>query len=247
MESLTIHELSIFRSSLIVFIVLNVQLFSLNRSEEDSFSRGILSEASFIQGKKRRLVNLKMCFTGWLIEALATLSAILTPFLHNLGLHNLHFPDVIIMSVVIPFVHLINDEDTKAIIAEENWYQGIRHMLGIYKQVAPAAPERIPRPSQNQNRRVHPFPGRNAETISAEGPILSQRRIPRQGPVLPQERTSSQGPIPPEQPILHRGSISPQGSVAIHQSFSPHGRIQPQEPISPQESISPISTIFLDK
>ena len=34
----------------------------------------------------------------------------------------------------------MNDEETKGIIAEENWYQGIRHMLGIYKRVTPYEP-----------------------------------------------------------------------------------------------------------
>ena len=42
--------------------------------------------------------------------------------------------------VIIPIVFLMNDEETKGIIAEENWYQGIRHMLGIYKRVAPYEP-----------------------------------------------------------------------------------------------------------
>ena len=74
---------------------------------------------------------------GWLYESLGVISAILTPLLHNLVFHNLHYPDVILMFVVIPFVHLMNDEDTKTIIAEENWYQGLRHMLGVYTKVTP--------------------------------------------------------------------------------------------------------------
>ena len=72
---------------------------------------------------------------GWLYESLGVISAVLTPFLHNLGIHNLYYPDVILMFVVIPFIHLMNDDDTKAIIADRNWYQGVRHMLGIYTQV----------------------------------------------------------------------------------------------------------------
>ena len=39
------------------------------------------------------------------------------------------------MDVIIPIVYLMNDEETKGIIAEEGWYQGIRHMMGIYIKV----------------------------------------------------------------------------------------------------------------
>ena len=77
-----------------------------------------------------------MCFMAWMYELIAILSAFSTPYLHNLGIPNLHYPDAIIIFVVIPFVHLMNDEDTKIVILEENWYQGIRHMLGIYTNSA---------------------------------------------------------------------------------------------------------------
>lgn len=68
----------------------------------------------------------------WLYELVATLFASLTPQLHKFGIPNLHFPDAILMFVLIPFVNLMNDEDIKGIISEESWYQGLRYMLGIY-------------------------------------------------------------------------------------------------------------------
>ena len=73
---------------------------------------------------------------AWLYELIAMLSAILTPYLRKQGIPNLYYPDAIVMFVVIPFVHIMNDEDTKIIILEENWYQGIRHMFGIYTSPA---------------------------------------------------------------------------------------------------------------
>ena len=73
-----------------------------------------------------------MCFMAWMYELLATLSAGLSPYLHKLGVPNLYYPDAIIMFVVIPFVYLMNDEDTKTIILEKNWYQGLRNVLGLY-------------------------------------------------------------------------------------------------------------------
>ena len=41
------------------------------------------------------------------------------------------------MFLGIPLIHLMNDEDTKGVIVERNWYQGLRHMAGFQNQVAP--------------------------------------------------------------------------------------------------------------
>ena len=37
------------------------------------------------------------------------------------------------MFVIIPMVHLINDAETKYIILEKGWCNGIRHLLGTYE------------------------------------------------------------------------------------------------------------------
>ena len=37
------------------------------------------------------------------------------------------------MFIIIPMVHLINDAETKYIILEKGWFNGIRHLLGIYE------------------------------------------------------------------------------------------------------------------
>ena len=73
-----------------------------------------------------------MCYMNWLYELCATLAASLTHILHHFGVPNRYFVDAILMFVVIPFVHLMNDEETKGIISEESWYQGFRYALGIY-------------------------------------------------------------------------------------------------------------------
>ena len=75
---------------------------------------------------------MKMCCIAWLYEFVATLSASATPLLQKLEISHLHYPDAIISFVVLPLVYLMNDEDTKTIILEKNWYQGLRHMLGLY-------------------------------------------------------------------------------------------------------------------
>ena len=67
-----------------------------------------------------------------MFELIAIVSAILTPFLQKNGFSNLHYIDALVNFVVLPVVHLTNDEDTKAIIVEENWYQGLRYMIGVY-------------------------------------------------------------------------------------------------------------------
>ena len=107
----------------------------LSRSNDESFAKKLLSEASYERGENRRIVSLKMCVISWLLECVGLLSVASMTVLHTLGLHNLHYPDCIIMNVIIPIVYLMNDEETKGIIAEESWYQGIRYMMGMYTRI----------------------------------------------------------------------------------------------------------------
>ena len=81
---------------------------------------------------------------GWLFELAGTVITVLSPSLHENGILNVYYPDAMLMFVVIPFVHLTNDEETKTIIAEENWYQGLRYMLGIRKNKKPYNKAQIP-------------------------------------------------------------------------------------------------------
>jgi hypothetical protein len=102
------------------------------RSNDASFARGVLSIQSYNKYQQRSLISLQMCFMRCLYEVLAIFTAFFTPLLKKVGIPNLYLPDAILMSVVIPFANLMNDEETKGIICEENWYQGLRYMLGIY-------------------------------------------------------------------------------------------------------------------
>ena len=94
-----------------------------------------------------------MCFMGWLCESIAIVFAILTPVLHQFEIPNLHMIDCTMMYILIPFLHLLNDEETNGIITDENWYQGMRNLLGIY--VPPEKREEITQPDyiskQNKN------------------------------------------------------------------------------------------------
>ena len=90
-----------------------------------------------MRGEKRSLISLQMCFMGCIYEILASIAALLSALLgsqiQEFSIPNIHFPDVILMFVVIPFVHLLNDEDTKHIIFAHGWIQGIKYVLGINK------------------------------------------------------------------------------------------------------------------
>ena len=111
---------------------------SLQSSDmHNSYSKGVLTEERYGYGKTRTTVSMKICFIAWLYELLGTITTALTPTLQSLGMPNTYFPDAIIMFLVIPFFHLINDETTKGIIAENGWYQGMNHMLGSRNQIAP--------------------------------------------------------------------------------------------------------------
>ena len=66
--------------------------------------------------------------------ATAILSGILGAQLQELSVPNIHFPDAIVMSVIIPSIHLLNQEETKGIIFENGWYQGFKHVFGRYTE-----------------------------------------------------------------------------------------------------------------
>ena len=102
------------------------------RSNNESYSRGILSDASYERRKKESIISLKMCIIGCSLESLALPFYVLFNTFHNV--HFLQYGPCIIMFVVEPIVYLMNDEDTKAIIVEENWYQGLKHMLGLHRE-----------------------------------------------------------------------------------------------------------------
>ena len=75
-----------------------------------------------------------MCIISWLIEIFGTLCHVMFILLINhIGIAGIHYIEAITMFIVIPFVHLMNDEDTKAIIADEGWYAGLKFMLGLQR------------------------------------------------------------------------------------------------------------------
>ena len=69
-----------------------------------------------------------------MFELLAVVSSLSISMLIHLGLRYTYYPDAVVMFVIVPTVHILNDEDTKYVIYRKGWYQGIRHMLGIYTQ-----------------------------------------------------------------------------------------------------------------
>jgi hypothetical protein len=125
------------------------------RSNDASFARGVLSIQSKNKYQKRSLISLQMCFMRCLYEVLASFAALFTPLLHKVGIPNVYLPDAILMSAVIPFANLMNDEETKEIIYKENWYQGLRYMLGIY--VEPTEQHTEPESSVISKKRSNPL------------------------------------------------------------------------------------------
>ena len=107
------------------------------RDAAESFSNGVLTQETYEYGKSRAMVSLKICFLGWVYELIANIMTAVSPSLMSLGMQHQYYIDVILMFWGIAFVHLMNDEDTKGVIVERNWYRGFRHMLGFRNQIAP--------------------------------------------------------------------------------------------------------------
>ena len=101
---------------------------------------GVLSDANYEYAEKRSIISLKMCLLGWIYELISNTFVILAPLLKfKYDLPNTYFVDPITMFVVIPFLYLFNDDDTKEIVYNESWYQGIKYVFGVY--VAPVQEE----------------------------------------------------------------------------------------------------------
>jgi hypothetical protein len=243
-------------------------MFLFLRDNDESYSRGVLSEESYFRGKKRSLISLQMCFMGWLYELLSIGSGLITPFLNKYGVPNLHFPDVILMFLVIPFLHLMNDEDTKTIIFEENWYQGIRHMLGIYKDKVPqtvikgslsvADPTNKSSPSHNEPLKhvIHTTSSQNrfltrrcnsasslllAHTLAAtETNALLQRRYSLGYNFTEQRSISFQDPITIYLKSSTKATIVDKITTTVSQSNYCHER-------SDKGSMTSLHTIHLDR
>ena len=76
-----------------------------------------------------------MCIISWLIEIFGSLCHVLYILLMNhVGNFGIQYIEAITMFIVIPFVHLMNDEETKGIIADEGLYAGLKFMLGLKKE-----------------------------------------------------------------------------------------------------------------
>ena len=111
---------------------------------------GAVSEASYLRTGKRSLISLQICFVASIVEMMAVVTAILSAVLgaqlQDLKIPNIHFPDVIVMSIIIPFIYLLNDESEKEVIFQSGWYQGFRYVLGIY------TPADVANDSSDRNR-----------------------------------------------------------------------------------------------
>ena len=209
-----------------------------------------------------------MCFLGWIYEILAIVAALLSALIgyqiQEFNIPNIHFPDVILMFVIIPFIHLLNDEDTKHIIFEQGWIQGIKYVLGIYTEPSPGRDSPAHRAFQNsRDRRATP-----QNSFSSQIPKLtsSQRRL------IHRKCKSAINNVPKDVLILQKAPMhlqrkySLKQDVFIVQSSSEHLNIEKmsslrrslaasspekleheiQKNTSSQSCHSSLSTIYLD-
>ena len=77
-----------------------------------------------------------MCFVASAVEMFAmttsVLSALLGAQIQEFNIPNIHFPDAIVMSIIIPIIHLLNEESAKEMVFQSGWCQGLRYVLGRY-------------------------------------------------------------------------------------------------------------------
>ena len=78
------------------------------------------------------------------------------------------------MYILIPFLHLLNDEETNGIITDENWYQGMRNLLGIY--VPPEKRKKITKPDYIPKQNRYPFLSKTVNSTSALDNLTQNRQ-----------------------------------------------------------------------
>ena len=74
---------------------------------------------------------------GWLLELVGTAMILLTPFFRARGFHNLYYPDAIVIFLLIPFLHVMNEEKIKDVILKRGWIQGLMNIIGKQNNVHP--------------------------------------------------------------------------------------------------------------
>ena len=132
-----------------------IQLLSNFRSTERSYELGVLTEDTYEYNKKRSIISLKMCIMTMMYEFICSLFVVISPVLkYKYGWPNTSFTDPVCMFVIIPFLQLMNDDDTKDIIFDENWFQAVKFILGIY---VPPSVEQIKNRPKRQNARNEAF------------------------------------------------------------------------------------------
>ena len=139
-----------------------IQSTSNFRSTERSHQIGVLTDAVYEYNKKRSIISLKMCVLLMIYELICNLFVLISPVLkYKYGWANTSFADPVSMFVILPFIHLMNDEDTKEIIYDENWFQAIKFILGLYVPSRVEPIEERPNRPNVRNEACNPRASRN--------------------------------------------------------------------------------------
>ena len=79
---------------------------------------------------------MKMCLWGWIYDFITLFWQVFSTILRdNYNIPNIYMPDAILSFILIPFLHLMNDEETKLIIFSENWFEGMKYVLGMRDKI----------------------------------------------------------------------------------------------------------------
>ena len=81
------------------------------------------------------MLSLKICSIVLVCELAGGLITMAYPLLKMLGIPNLYLPDTVLVFIVVPVVHLLNDDDTKEMIVDGKYYEALRHMMGCTERM----------------------------------------------------------------------------------------------------------------
>ena len=209
-----------------------------------------------------------MCFMGWLYELLAIVAGLLSALIgyqmqQEFSIPNIHFPDVILVFVLIPFIHLLNDEDTKGIIFDEGWIQSIKFVVGLYNNHLPGEDDSSSGASRNP-REDRKMP-QNTSSHTIANLSTSQRRLmyrkckssiniaskdmfllPKEKMHLERRYSLGQNVVSGTSGLINDEIVSKLPQIVAQCVSTKITRNEIQTNISTQSSHSSLSTIYID-
>ena len=105
-----------------------------SRSDAENLFKRITSRKRHNELATRRMVSMNVCGIGLLCDFIGGIFRMLSPTLRMLGMNYSFLPeifDALMIFVVVPLAHLLNEEDTKTLLAEKKYNHAFKKVFSL--------------------------------------------------------------------------------------------------------------------